>query len=77
MLGKDHEITSAGIMGMVTLVAGFHHPILIVAGTAIGSLIPDLDSPTSTISKQTTPIFSYFFTHRGFLHSIFDCFSAC
>lgn len=77
MLGKDHQLTSVGIMGMVTLAAGFHHPIMIAVGTAIGALIPDLDSRTSTISKHTTTLFAHLFTHRGFLHSIFGWLVFC
>lgn len=62
---------------MVTLVTGLHHPIMIAVGTAIGALIPDLDSKTSTISKHTTTLFAHLFTHRGFLHSIFGWLVFC
>lgn len=77
MLGKDHQLTSVGIMGMVTLAAGLQHPIMIAVGTAIGALLPDLDSPTSTISRHTTKLFAKLFKHRGFLHSLYGWLVFC
>ena len=48
-------------------VAGF-----IVAGAALGSLLPDIDHKNSTISKKhkiTSWIMTHLFEHRGFTHA--------
>jgi inner membrane protein len=40
-----------------------------LAGSIIGSLLPDIDHPNSYIGKKTFGMFS-FFKHRGFTHSL-------
>lgn len=45
---------------------------LVVAGAALGSLLPDIDHKNSTISKKhkiTSWIMTHLFEHRGFTHA--------
>lgn len=80
MNGYTHKIggTCAGITA-VTL--ALQQPIspeklavsaFIIAGAAVGSLLPDIDHKNSTISKKhkiTAWIFTHLFEHRGFTHA--------
>lgn len=41
-----------------------------IAGIAFGSLLPDIDTPTSSISHKTTGVLGCMLEHRGFTHSL-------
>lgn len=50
--------------------------VLLTSGLVIGSLLPDIDHPQSTISRKLPPagwIASKLVSHRGFFHSILGC----
>ena len=47
---------------------------IFASGCAIGSILPDIDSPKAMISKACQPIsilVNHYFGHRGFTHSPF------
>lgn len=41
-----------------------------IALVAVGSLLPDIDSPTSKISHKTSSLPALFLEHRGITHSL-------
>ena len=75
MLAATHIIFGAGcsllygnMMGM-----GPEQIMLVTATGAVGSLLPDVDTPTSTFGKKIRPIsdiISFVFGHRGITHSL-------
>ena len=44
--------------------------ILFMALAMFGSILPDVDNPTSKIGRFVKPV-GYFFKHRGIVHSLF------
>ena len=48
--------------------------VLFVSLSAVGSMLPDIDSARSKISRKLRPfsiIPNFLFSHRGFIHSVF------
>lgn len=72
MTGKTHLLIGL----TVGLMMSQNQPILtqamIVSVAGIASLLPDIDSPNSTINSKIPPlkIIGFFVKHRGILHSI-------
>lgn len=55
MLGRHHLLLSVATVSLVVAPLFIHHPLpvlLVLAGTAIGSVIPDADSPDATVFHQ-------------------------
>jgi inner membrane protein len=73
MLGKTHALTGL-LVGLALLSFIPTQPINILVGillfTILGSLFPDIDSPTSYVGRNAK-IVSFFAKHRGIFHSIF------
>jgi len=73
MLAKTH--VAFGILaGLVALkYATVSNQLLFIALVIIGVFLPDLDHPESTINNtlKVTKVIPFFFSHRGFFHSIF------
>ena len=72
MLAKTHA--AIGLLSAVLVFPFFNINWLILFPFVIfGSLLPDIDHEGSTINSffPLTKIFSIFFVHRGFFHSIF------
>lgn len=73
MLAKTH--VAFGILaGLLTLkYANISNELLFIALVIIGVFLPDVDHPESKInnSLKITKIIPFFFSHRGFFHSIF------
>lgn len=78
MLGYEHLITSVGIVETAVMFGNNpvkHHPLLsgcLLVGVALGSLLPDIDHPKSTISNLLPPLrWPFILTrHRGITHSL-------
>lgn len=77
MRGKAHLISGV-VTGIVTAIGtnsfteGIGKSAIIVTASAIGSLLPDVDLPTSTIGKKLKPIsliINKMFGHRTITHS--------
>ncbi len=75
MLAKTHVIFGAG--SALAVSQAMHLPlnssILMVSAGVIGSLLPDIDHPTSTFGRKIWPvslIISKVFGHRGITHSL-------
>jgi membrane-bound metal-dependent hydrolase YbcI (DUF457 family) len=73
MLAKTH--VAFGILaGLLTLkYASVSNDLLFIALVIIGVFLPDVDHPESKLnnSLKVTKIIPFFFSHRGFFHSIF------
>jgi len=72
MMGKTHLAIGAVLALAMLPVLNPANKIVFVAIAVGCALLPDLDHPNSTINNRliiTKPI-SWFFRHRGFLHSI-------
>lgn len=78
MQGKYHFLCAcaAGTTTAVVFYDKFERPILdislLIIGSCIGGLIPDIDSPTSTIGKPLKPLsklINKVFGHRTITHS--------
>lgn len=73
MLAKTH--VAFGILaGLLTLkYAAVSNDLLFIALVIIGVFLPDVDHPDSKLnnSLKITKIIPFFFSHRGFFHSIF------
>ncbi|MGL4741927.1 MAG: metal-dependent hydrolase [Sarcina sp.] len=82
MLGPTHRFGGIAFGALTPVVAEkvfsiqIHDPIIFaavtMAGGAIGSLIPDIDSPSSTLGQRVKPISKFIaekFGHRGGTHS--------
>ncbi|MGL4989968.1 MAG: metal-dependent hydrolase [Paraclostridium sp.] len=82
MLGPTHRFGGIAFGALTPIIAenlfsiSIHNPLLFaavtMAGGAIGSLIPDIDSPSSTIGQKVKPISRFIaenFGHRGGTHS--------
>ncbi|WP_066869074.1 metal-dependent hydrolase [Clostridium mediterraneense] len=83
MLAKTHRMGGIALGAVLPLIiqeyigARLEDPLIFVsltmAGGAIGSLIPDIDSSTSTVGRKVKPISKFIsskFGHRGFTHTI-------
>lgn len=84
MTGKAHRVGGmvAGIVTSTLLFSGpFEEKALIISVpliimSVVGSLLPDLDHPSSTLGRKFKFIsypLSSVFGHRGFIHSPFFC----
>ena len=74
MLTKSHRICSIAIVELTLLLTNrlFIDPvnnIIILAATAIGASLPDIDEYNSSASKKSIINFSLFLKHRGITHS--------
>ena len=74
MNGKLHLSlgTFVGIAGAILIENDLNMAVPFAIGTMIGSLFPDIDQPSSTISKPIPIIpklLNKVFGHRGFIHS--------
>ncbi|HHQ4326857.1 TPA: metal-dependent hydrolase [Clostridium perfringens] len=72
MLYKTHLTTSAAI-AIPTLAAVNELSVVTVLGVAIGSLLPDIDTPKSFVGRRLYPIayiINKTFGHRGVIHSL-------
>jgi inner membrane protein len=76
MTGKTHLII--GIGAGLLMVHYLPQPTLLltaatIAVVGVGALLPDIDSPESTINSWIPPLrlLTLFFKHRGILHTVF------
>ncbi len=67
MLSVTH-VAFAVLISLILLKSGF--PLSAALFCLMGSLVPDIDSPFSSLGRNFRP-FSWFFRHRGFFHTIF------
>lgn len=83
MLGPTHRLGGIAVGALTAVVVEkvfnmpLHDPLLFaavtMAGAAIGSLIPDIDSPSSTIGRRMKPVSKFIaetMGHRGATHTI-------
>jgi inner membrane protein len=73
MLAKTH-VAFGVLAGLLTLkYAAISNQLLFIALVILGVFLPDLDHPESKInnSLKVTKVIPFFFSHRGFFHSIF------
>lgn len=79
MLAKTH--VAFGILaGLITLkFAAVSNPLLFIALVILGVFLPDVDHSESKINRtlKVTKIIPFFFSHRGFFHSIFAAVLIC
>jgi inner membrane protein len=80
MLGRNHVIVGIGVyLGADHFLGtGWTRPDLVncLATAALGSLVPDMDSPHSHLGRRLWPLswtVSAIVGHRGFTHSCFAC----
>lgn len=86
MLGSTHRIGGIAIGALIPVVIQnsfeiqIDNPLLFVSltmsGGALGSLIPDIDSTTSTLGRRIKGVSKFFsskFGHRGGTHTILSC----
>ena len=74
MLTKSHRICSIAIIELSLLLTNRLlidpvNNIIILAATAIGASLPDIDEYNSSASKKSVINFSLFLRHRGITHS--------
>lgn len=74
LLTRSHRICSIAIVELSLLLTNrlFVDPvnnIIILAATAIGATLPDIDEYNSAASKKSVINFSLFLKHRGITHS--------
>lgn len=77
MRGKAHLATGliAGLVAAISTVSAttqIAEPIALTVAAAVGSLIPDMDLPTSTVGKKLKPIswtVNKMFGHRTITHA--------
>jgi inner membrane protein len=73
MLARTH--VAFGILaGLLTLkYASMGNQLLFIALVILGVFLPDVDHPDSKVNNtlKITRIIPFFFSHRGFFHSIF------
>lgn len=75
MLTKSHRICSIAIVeiGLIASSSILNNPIsigIILAATAVGASLPDIDEYNSTVSRKSIINFSLFLKHRGITHSL-------
>ena len=63
MRGTTH--LAAGVLTALLLSS----PTASLAAVAVGSVLPDIDTPISMISNKTTHLLGFFLEHRGITHS--------
>src|SRR3989344_9482222 len=74
MLGITHLLFAAILAFLLVNIFSFSHPILFFLLFCFAALLPDIDHPGSLLGKKIWPlssVISFFFWHRGFLHSLF------
>lgn len=76
MTGKLHMSLGiyAGAIGGLFLIPGLPSKVIFMTGSIFGSLVPDIDIPTSTIGKRIPfipKLINSCFGHRGITHSPF------
>ncbi len=73
MLAKTH-VAFGVLAGLLTIKYGtVSNQLLFIALVIIGAFLPDVDHPESKINNtlKLTKAIPFFFSHRGFFHSIF------
>jgi len=71
MLGRTHLLFSLFLSLLFLNVFFVKQSIFFVAIFVLGSIIPDIDESSSIIGRKLKFV-SWFFSHRGFFHSIFS-----
>ncbi|MDP3727893.1 MAG: metal-dependent hydrolase [bacterium] len=74
MLGITHLLFAVVFAFLFVNIFSFSHPIIFFLLFCFAALLPDVDHPGSTLGRKIWPlssVISFFFGHRGFLHSIF------
>lgn len=75
LLTKSHRICSIAIveLGLIASSSIVKNPVsivIILAATAVGASLPDIDEYNSTVSRKSIINFSLFLKHRGITHSL-------
>lgn len=75
MLIKSHRLCSIAIVeaGLIVTNVYFKNPladVLMLAATAVGASLPDIDHYNSTVSRKSPINFSLFLHHRGITHTL-------
>lgn len=79
MLGREHVafgLASSAVVALATYNPEspiFAYPVIVTGFATLGSLVPDIDSPETTIGKYTLPISTIInnvFGHRTITHDI-------
>lgn len=79
MLGREHVAFGLASSAVVALAAYnpessiFAYPVIVTGFATLGSLMPDIDSPETTIGKYTLPISTVIdnvFGHRTITHDV-------
>ncbi len=73
MLAKTH-VAFGVLAGLLTLkYATISNELLFITLVILGVFLPDVDHPESKVNNtlKITKIIPFFFSHRGFFHSIF------
>lgn len=77
MTGKTHMAIGTAVTAGILIQADAKSAVLMIgamAGSMVGSLFPDIDTPQSTIGRKCLPvsvILNHMLGHRGVLHSPF------
>ena len=80
MLAATHVIFGSGCALLAAHVMGLppDQAIVMTAAGAAGSLLPDMDHPSSTFGKRIRPVsnlIGFVFGHRGITHSLIAVFA--
>lgn len=70
---KTHIATSLALGASVCTVAPISFTVTYAAGILLGSVLPDIDEPSSVIGKRTfglSRVIKRYMGHRGFTHSL-------
>ncbi len=74
MLGITHVLFAAVFAFLLVNIFSFSHPVHFFLLFCFSALLPDIDHTRSILGKKIWPlscVISFFFGHRGLLHSIF------
>lgn len=74
MLGITHIVFAAVCAFFLVNLFSFSHPVHFFLLFCFAALLPDIDHPKSILGRKIWPfslLISFFFGHRGLLHSIF------
>lgn len=74
MLGITHVLFAAVFALLLLNIFPFSHPIHFFLLFCFAALLPDVDHPGSLLGRKLWPlssVLSFFFGHRGLLHSLF------
>ncbi len=73
MLGVTHVLFAAVFAFLLVNLFSLSHPVHFFLLFCFAALLPDVDHPGSTLGRKIWPfsaVLSFFFGHRGLLHSI-------